>query len=486
MLRARLRRHAIVVGSVRDLALHPRSLTAGYLRVYRLVGTAGAAGSASLELLHETPTEDVPYALAPFHGRLLAGVGRTLRLYELGKKRLLRRCEARNLPVLVQSVHVLSAERVVVGDLAHSFHWLRYRPDENSLATFADGTTPRWLTAACALDVGTVAGADKFGNVLVSRLGEDAEAETVDVGSAADGYLGGAPVKARARARARFHTRERKESWGGEWRVGGSWHQHNPRDPAVRLLAAVDSTHVTTLCKSRRRARPTAARRGTSWHARAAHPAPGAAVCPRLPAQPRPPMRPRARAWWRRKRARRARCAEELTRGAGAALDQAEEIVQYHVGELVVSLQKQRLSAASHECVLFATNMGGIGALLPVRSRDDIDFLKHLEMHMRQEAPPLCGRDHMFFRSAFFPVKVRARARASRRAAVCPRRVPSLTGRAACSRQRRAGRDGRRPVRAVCVAADDRAALDRARAGPHAERSAQKAGRSAQQRPLRD
>ncbi|KAG8462236.1 hypothetical protein KFE25_012056 [Diacronema lutheri] len=270
--------HAIVVGSVRDLALHPRSLTAGYLRVYRLVGTAGAAGSASLELLHETPTEDVPYALAPFHGRLLAGVGRTLRLYELGKKRLLRRCEARNLPVLVQSVHVLSAERVVVGDLAHSFHWLRYRPDENSLATFADGTTPRWLTAACALDVGTVAGADKFGNVLVSRLGEDAEAETVDVGSAADGYLGGAPVK-------------------------------------------------------------------------------------------------------------------------------AEEIVQYHVGELVVSLQKQRLSAASHECVLFATNMGGIGALLPVRSRDDIDFLKHLEMHMRQEAPPLCGRDHMFFRSAFFPVK---------------------------------------------------------------------------------
>jgi hypothetical protein len=31
-------------------------------------------------------------------------------------------------------------------------------------------------------------------------------------------------------------------------------------------------------------------------------------------------------------------------------------------------------------------------------------------MHLRQEAPPLCGRDHIFFRSAFFPVKVRARA----------------------------------------------------------------------------
>lgn len=90
---------------------------------------------------------------------------------------------------------------------------------------------------------------------------------------------------------------------------------------------------------------------------------------------------------------------------------QAEEIVQFHVGELVVSLQKERLSASAHEVVLYATNMGAIGALLPVKSRDDIDFLKHLEMHLRQEAPPLCGRDHIFFRSAFFPVKVRAHSR---------------------------------------------------------------------------
>ncbi|CAL9043144.1 unnamed protein product, partial [Musa banksii] len=27
-------------------------------------------------------------------------------------------------------------------------------------------------------------------------------------------------------------------------------------------------------------------------------------------------------------------------------------------------------------------------------------------MHMRQEHPPLCGGDHMAFRSAYFPVKV--------------------------------------------------------------------------------
>ena len=37
---------------------------------------------------------------------------------------------------------------------------------------FADDTQQRWTTASCALDYETVAGADKFGNVWVSRLPE--------------------------------------------------------------------------------------------------------------------------------------------------------------------------------------------------------------------------------------------------------------------------------------------------------------------------
>ena len=35
----------------------------------------------------------VPGALVGFKGRLLAGVGNVLRIYELGKKKLLRKCE---------------------------------------------------------------------------------------------------------------------------------------------------------------------------------------------------------------------------------------------------------------------------------------------------------------------------------------------------------------------------------------------------------
>lgn len=36
----------------------------------------------------------------------------------------------------------------------------------------------------------------------------------------------------------------------------------------------------------------------------------------------------------------------------------------------------------------------------------DHDFFQHLEMYMRSEHPPLCGRDHLSFRSYYFPVKV--------------------------------------------------------------------------------
>uniref|UniRef100_A0A0A9JZE2 RSE1/DDB1/CPSF1 C-terminal domain-containing protein n=2 Tax=PACMAD clade TaxID=147370 RepID=A0A0A9JZE2_ARUDO len=49
--------------------------------------------------------------------------------------------------------------------------------------------------------------------------------------------------------------------------------------------------------------------------------------------------------------------------------------------------------------------MGSVGALLAFTSREDVDFFSHLEMHLRQEHPPLCGRDHMAYRSAYFPVK---------------------------------------------------------------------------------
>ena len=52
-----------------------------------------------------------------------------------------------------------------------------------------------------------------------------------------------------------------------------------------------------------------------------------------------------------------------------------------------------------------ASIMGGINALYPVVARDEVDFLQRLEMAMRADKPPLCGNDHMKFRSSYFPVQ---------------------------------------------------------------------------------
>ena len=83
-----------------------------------------------------------------------------------------------------------------------------------------------------------------------------------------------------------------------------------------------------------------------------------------------------------------------------------EEIVQFHVGDVVSCLQKASLIPGGGECIIYGTVMGSVGALHAFTSRDDVDFFSHLEMHLRQDHPPLCGRDHMAYRSAYFPVKV--------------------------------------------------------------------------------
>lgn len=57
------------------------------------------------------------------------------------------------------------------------------------------------------------------------------------------------------------------------------------------------------------------------------------------------------------------------------------------------------------EVILYSTIMGTIGALIPFTTKDDIDFFSHLEMHMRQNSPSIVGRDHLSFRSYYFPVK---------------------------------------------------------------------------------
>ncbi|CAN6471238.1 unnamed protein product [Victoria cruziana] len=269
----------LAVGTAKGLQFWPKkNFMAGFIHIYRFLDDG-----KSLELLHKTPVDGIPLALCQFQGRLLAGIGPVLRVYDLGKRKLLRKCENKLFPNTIISINTYR-DRIYVGDIQESFHYVKYRRDENQLYIFADDSVPRWLTASHHVDFDTMAGADKFGNVYFVRLPQDVSDEIEE------------------------------DPTGGKIK----WEQGK----------------------------------------------------------------------------------------LNGAPNKVEEIVQFHIGDVVTCLQKASLIPGGGECIIYGSVMGSLGALLPFTSREDVDFFSHLEMHMRQEHPPLCGRDHMAYRSAYFPVKV--------------------------------------------------------------------------------
>lgn len=267
----------VIVGTVKDLILNPRSCSGGYLHVYQLVNNG-----EKLDFLHKTPVDDIPAAIAPFQGRVLIGVGNNLRIYDLGKKKLLRKCENKHIPNFIMNIHTMG-NRIVVSDVQESFHFLRYRRQENQLIIFADDTYPRWITCATMLDYDTMAGADKFGNVTIVRLPPDIS-DDVD------------------------------------------------EDPTGN------------------------------------------------------------KALWDR----------GVLNGAS---QKSDVVASFHIGEVLTSLQKATLIPGGSESLVYTTLSGSIGMLVPFTSHEDHDFFQHLEMHMRSEHPPLCGRDHLSYRSYYYPLK---------------------------------------------------------------------------------
>jgi len=266
----------LAVGTAKDLQLTPRSLSSAFIHIYRFT-----SNHTSLQLFHKTAVSDPVLALCTFQNKILAGVGKCLRLYDLGKLKLLRKCENKNFPTAIQSIAVYG-DRIYVGDLCEAFQYVKYKKAEKQFYVFADNTAPRYLTSSCVIDYESMAGADKFGNIFVSRLPPEVSATIAD----------------------------------------------DPTAPHVKFAS-----------------------------------------------------------------------------GSSGSSHKLTDIVQFHVGEMVTCLQKTPLVPGGAEVILYSTMFGGLGILVPFVSREDVDFFSHLEMHLRQESPPLCGRDHLAFRSAYFPVK---------------------------------------------------------------------------------
>ena len=277
----------LVVGTVQNLFLTPKRFTSGFLHVYRFT-----SNHTQLQFLHKTPVSDIPLALASFQKKLAVGVGPFLRLYELGKKKLLRKCENKNFPSAIQSIMV-SHDRLYVGDLSEAFHYCIYKKQQNEIEIIADQIAPRYLTAQALLDFDTVAGADKFGNIFLTRLPPNISSQ----------YLSGS------------------------------------------ANSSSDQTLATLMNKY-----------------------------------------------------------GKVLQGAQHKLT---DIVNFYVGETVMSLQKVALVPGSSEVLVYSTLLGGIGVLVPFTSREDVDFFTHLEMHLRQDpqTQSIVGRDHLAYRSYYFPVK---------------------------------------------------------------------------------
>jgi splicing factor 3B subunit 3 len=182
----------LVVGTGKDMVVSPRSSTAGFIHVYRF-----HEDGRELEFIHKTKVEEPPLALLPFQGRLLAGVGKDLRIYDLGMRQLLRKAQSEIAPNFIVGLQT-QGSRIIVSDVTESVTYVVYKFQENKLIAFADDTIARWTTSTTMVDYETVAGGDKFGNLWLLRCPAKASEEADEEGSAAHllherGYLQGAP-----------------------------------------------------------------------------------------------------------------------------------------------------------------------------------------------------------------------------------------------------------------------------------------------------
>lgn len=270
----------VLLGIVKGMKLHAKKCSnspgqESSIRVYRLLE------GKQLVLVHSTPVDGTPYAMCSFQGRVVVSVGRVIRIYDLGKRKLLRKCENRNIPTVITKLESAN-DRIYASDLNDSFHMLKYQREDNQLVVFADDIVPRFVTSQVLLDYDTMAGGDKFGNVFVCRLPSEVSDDVLNpTGSQLlwdTGKLNGAPNK-------------------------------------------------------------------------------------------------------------------------------LEQIAQFYVGEVITGIVRTSFVPGGIEVLVYSTVMGTIGVLVPLSSREDVDFYTNLEMYMRQESPPLCGRDHLAYRSSFIPTK---------------------------------------------------------------------------------
>lgn len=136
------------------------------IKVYQIVKNGE---EISFVFYHKTDIENPALALHGWDSKVLAGVGKCLRAYEIGKKKMLRKAETKTLNSPVNTIKTIH-RRVFVTEVMDSFHMFKYSSKEQTFYDIADDILPRFVTTSCLLDDHTVIGADKFENIFVSRV----------------------------------------------------------------------------------------------------------------------------------------------------------------------------------------------------------------------------------------------------------------------------------------------------------------------------
>ncbi|KAH9869934.1 hypothetical protein J1614_006855 [Plenodomus biglobosus] len=156
----------LAVGTAKDLSFTPYKYSGASIQIYKL-----SPNGRELEFFHETDISEPPLALLAFKGKLIAGIGRNVCLYDCGMKSVLRKAQAPNcVPTRIIDIKT-QGSRLVVSDQAQSVTYVVHKDQvhPNRLIPFVDDTVPRHTSASEMLDYDTTAGGDKFGNIWLVR-----------------------------------------------------------------------------------------------------------------------------------------------------------------------------------------------------------------------------------------------------------------------------------------------------------------------------